>query len=547
MGSGKSNLLNPKSIIILLFNVTSLLWMCVAQAATKLEILTDITGPVIHRDIFGQFSEHIGEGIYGGIWVGEDSDIPNVNGIRSDVVEALRELSVPVLRWPGGCFADQYHWREGVGPADSRVSRINGWGNVVETNQFGSDEFMELVKQIGSEAYITVNVGSGSVQEAADWLEYLTADLPTTLVKERQANGHAEPYRVKYLGLGNETWGCGGAMSAQEYFARLKPYSVLALNHHPEQRFSGIDLLFNHSAHNSDAMIRVAAGPNDYDVAFTEALMKAWATAPGYLPVFDAMSLHHYTMSRGPMSDSSIAFNEAEYLKFMRMAYQMDDIIQRHTAVMDKYDPDRKVALVVDEWGNWLKPELSDNPMFLKQHNTLRDALTAAVTLNIFMRNADRVKMANIAQMVNVIQSMILTRDKQMVLTPTYYLYKMYKPFQGATLIPLAPQSESFSKEGVTLPLVDTALAKDTDGNLWLSVVNVHPTEPAIVVLPDALNVIEVQGDVLTADQVTAANTFSQPNQVGLTPVRFTVSDNTALAVSLPEKSVAVLRLVTAN
>ncbi|MFS1701206.1 alpha-N-arabinofuranosidase [Alteromonas sp. AMM-1] len=545
MGLGKSSLPNQKSIAILLFNLACLCWACVVQANTQLDILSDTTGPVINRDIFGQFSEHIGEGIYGGIWVGRDSSIANVNGIRSDVVNALRELNVPVLRWPGGCFADQYHWRDGIGAASERVSRINGWGNVIETNQFGSDEFMELAKQIGSEAYISVNVGSGSVAEAADWLEYLTADIPTTLVNAREKNGHPEPYRVKYLGLGNEAWGCGGAMSAEEYFARLKPYSVLALNHHPQQRFSGIDLLFNHSAQNPDAMIRVAAGPNDNDVAFTESLMRAWAAAPGYLPVFDAMSLHHYTMSRGPMSDSSIDFSVSEYLKFMHMAYQMDDILQRHIDIMDKYDPKKQVALVVDEWGNWLKPELSENPMFLKQQNSLRDALTAAITLNTFMRKADRVKMANIAQMVNVIQSMILTRGKEMVLTPTYYLYKMYKPFQGATLIPLAPQTESFSMEGVTLPRIDTVLARDTEDNLWLSVVNLHPHASTAITLPETLLVTQAKGYVLTADNVNAINTFNDSNQVVMAPVQFSAANEEALLLTLPAKSVSVFKLVT--
>lgn len=529
----------------------SLIFMCLMQCQPVLSaatldatLLLDEAGPTINRDIFGQFAEHIGEGIYGGIWVGKDSKIPNVNGIRSDVVAALRDINVPVVRWPGGCFADQYHWREGIGPKASRQSRINQWGNVLEPNSFGIDEFMEFIKQIGSEAYITANVGSGSVQEAADWLEYMTSDLPTTLTKQRVANGHDKPYTVKYIGFGNEAWGCGGAMTADEYFARMKPFSVLALNHNPEQRFSGIDMLFNHGATNPNAMLRIAAGANDSDTAFTEAMMKNWAEAPGYLPVFDALSLHHYTMTRGPMSDSSQDFAEAEYAKLVQLALGMDDILNLHSKIMDKYDPKKLVSLVVDEWGNWLKPDLAKNKMFLKQQNSLRDAITASLSLNIFARHADRVRMTNIAQMVNVIQAMILTDDEKMLLTPTYHIYRLYEPFQDAQVIPVNLDSGQYSFGDISVPQVDVLAARAKDGKVWLALTNVDPNN-SVKIKPTlkGIKLKSAKGEVLTALRVDSVNTFELPDTVVPKSVNFEATKG-SLIIDLPPNSVTVVEIV---
>ncbi|NHO66796.1 alpha-N-arabinofuranosidase [Aestuariicella hydrocarbonica] len=514
-----------------------------AEQNSSIRLNPSQPGHTINRDIFGQFAEHIGEGIYGGIWVGEDSKIPNVKGIRADVVKALRAIKVPVVRWPGGCYADQYHWREGVGPQSSRVDRINPWGNVIEPNHFGTDEFMEFVQQIGSEAYINLNLGSGTVQEAADWLEYMTTDLPTTLAKQRAANGHTAPYRVKYIGFGNEAWGCGGAMTADEYFARLKAYSVFALNHNPQQRFAGIDLLFDRDAHNPHAMQRIAAGPNDTDTAFTEALMKKWAAAPGYLPLFDAMSLHHYTMTRGPMSDASQDFDESDYATFAQLALNMDRVITLHTEIMDTYDPQKKVALVVDEWGNWLKPDIAENPKFLKQQNSLRDAITASLTLNVFARHADRVRMSNIAQMVNVIQSMILTDGEKMLLTPTYHIYHMYVPFQDATLIPISIDSGRYRMDDINLPQIDAIAARDANGKLWLALTNIDPVDSADITLQlEGMVVKSAKGEVLTAPRVDTVNRFDEPAAVVPKPVKFTAK-NSRLLLSLPPKSVTVVEL----
>ena len=536
-------ILQKKLITSVLFSYIIVSALAQASESISLNIHAQQSGPIINRDIFGQFSEHIGEGIYGGIWVSEDSNIPNVNGIRSDVVKALREIKVPVVRWPGGCFVDQYHWREGVGKQRARTERINPWGNVIEPNHFGTDEFMDFIQQIGSEAYIAVNLGSGTVQEAADWLEYMTAEPLSTLAKQREKNGHKQPYKVKYIGFGNEAWGCGGAMTADEYFARMKPFSVFALNQNPQQRFAGIDLLFDRNAHNPNAMQRIAAGPNDNDTAFTEALMKNWAEAPGYLPLFDAMSLHHYTMTRGPMSDSSQDFGEVEYAKFIQLALEMDSIISMHANVMDQYDPEKQVALVVDEWGNWLKPELAENPMFLKQQNSLRDALTASLTLNIFARHADRVRMANIAQMVNVIQSMILTDNEKIVLTPTYYIYKLYVPFQDARLIPLTVKSASYSIGDISLPQIDAIAARAKDGKIWLALTNIDPNS-SVEVAPrvDGIKSRSARGQVLTAASVNTVNSFNKPNTIVPKPVQF-LSEKSELVLQLPPKSVTVVVL----
>jgi alpha-N-arabinofuranosidase len=534
-----------KTIFSLLVSL-SLIQSQLALAATHIDVTLHASdqGPTINRDIFGQFAEHIGEGIYGGIWVGKDSNIPNVNGIRSDVVAALRDINVPVVRWPGGCFADQYHWREGVGPQASRQSRINQWGNVLEPNSFGTDEFMEFIKQIGSEAYITANVGSGSVQEAANWLEYMTSDLPTTLTKQRIANGHDKPYAVKYIGFGNEAWGCGGAMTADEYFARMKPFSVLALNHNPEQRFSGIDMLFNHAATNPNAMQRIAAGANDTDTAFTEAMMKNWAEAPGYLPIFDSLSLHHYTMTRGPMSDPSTDFGEAEYVKLLQLALGMDDILKMHSKIMDKYDPKKLVSLVVDEWGNWLKPDLAKNKMFLKQQNSLRDAITASLTLNIFSRHADRVRMTNVAQMVNVIQAMILTDGEKMLLTPTYHIYRLYKPFQDAQLIPVEVNSGQYSFADITIAQVDVLAARAKDGKVWLALTNVDPHN-SVKIKPrlKGVKLKGAKGEVLTALRVDSVNTFELPDAVVPKSVNFETTKG-SLIIDIPPRSVTVVEIV---
>lgn len=508
------------------------------ENAGSLIIHADQPGPVISRDLFGQFAEHLGEGIYGGVWVGKESRIPNVRGIRTDVVQALRAIKVPNVRWPGGCFADGYHWRNGIGPAELRVKTINGnWGNVLEPNNFGTDEFMDFVDQIGSEAYITVNVGTGTPQEAADWLEYMTTDQPTTLGKERMANGHKAPYRVKYLGIGNESWGCGGAMSAEAYVERMKLYSLFVHNLNPIQE-SPIRWV-----RGPNAMQRIAVGPEDDKTEYTDAVMKASLGGSPWRWGIEGLSLHKYVMGSTPLNSPATGFGEKEYAIFVKQTLDMDTQIVTNAAIMDKYDPKKKIALVVDEWGVWLRPLPNTNPQFLKQQNSLRDAIMASLNLNIFARHADRVRMANIAQMVNVLQSMILTDDAKIVLTPTYYIYKMYVPFQDAQFIPINIESGDYRFNGLTVNRVDAIAARASDGKIWVALTNLDPNNDSdITTSVPGVSVRTAIGEVLTAPRVDAINTFDNPNAVSPKPFTAQATDG-KLVIHLPAKSVTIIRL----
>ncbi|MCB2076159.1 MAG: alpha-N-arabinofuranosidase [Novosphingobium sp.] len=496
-------------------------------------------GPVIDRNIFGQFAEQLGEGIYGGVWVGPDSPIPNVRGIRSDVVAALRELKVPNVRWPGGCFADSYNWRDGIGPADKRPVTYNiNWGEPLEPNTFGTHEFMDFVEQIGSEAYLSVNVGSGTPREAAQWLEYMTSPLPTTLTLERKANGRDRPYRVKFLGVGNEVWACGGQMSAETYLGHLRTYSHYVRNLNPAQ--SGT----NRFMPGPEPMQRIAVGPGDDDRDFTEVIMKAWKAEPAVRGAMEGLSLHHYTMGeRGAMRDPATGFGEGEYGTFIKNAFAIDRLISEHSATMDRYDPNRKVALVIDEWGAWLQPMDGTPALNLKQQNSMRDALVAAIHLNVFARHADRVRMANIAQMVNVLQAMVLTDGAKMVRTPTYHVFRMYVPFQDARLLPVSMDPGEIRLGEAVLPRRDAIAARAADGSLWLSVVNIDPQAPTSITLEiSGVKARRASGEVLSAARFDAINTFDQPDTVAPRAADVGAVDG-KVRLSLPPASVAVVKV----
>jgi alpha-L-arabinofuranosidase len=503
-----------------------------AAAPTALEVQANRSGPAISRDIFGQFAEHLGSGIYGGIWVGPDSPIPNVRGIRSDVVQALRAIQVPNVRWPGGCFGDNYHWRNGIGPRAQRPATLNpDWGGVIEPNSFGTEEYFDFLGQIGADAFISENVGSGTVQEAADWFEYMTSDKPTTLARQRAANGHPAPYKVKYLGLGNESWGCGGAMSADHYVEEMKRFARYTRNYNPAQQTP------------AGAMKRIAVGWDSGTSDYTDAVMKAWKDKVWSWDV-DGVSLHGYTIpnsweKKGP----SAGFGEDEYAKGIKATLKMKDWIARQSAIMDKYDPDKKVGLYVDEWGIWTDPDPGTNPGFLKQQNTLRDAILAALNLNLFMRNADRVRGANIAQMINVLQAMVLTDGPKMVLTPTYHVYRMYVPFHDATLVPVSFEPGTYAYRDIRLPQVDAVAARDSSGRLWLAMVNVDANRPASVAASFAgIAARSATGDLLTATTVDAHNSFDRPGAVAPRPFAGRVSGG-AIRFDLPPKSVAVVQV----
>ena len=511
--------------------ICAALLLAPAMAADKIELAVDATKPgaKIDRNIFGQFAEHLGHGIYEGIWVGPDSTIPNTRGIRNDVVAALKALKVPNVRWPGGCFADEYHWRNGVG--SPRTVTLNpNWGGVIEPNTFGTHEFLDFVDQIGAEAYVSVNVGSGTPHEAADWLEYLTTAQPTTLAKERAANGHPAPYKIALLGLGNESWDCGGNMTPDYYLSQMKIYSRFVRNFNPAQQ-------------DKQQMLKIGVGPGGDGprwTDWTETVMKAYQQHTWSWDI-NGLSMHNYTVGHWPPSYKSVGFGETEYAQILKFTLEMDGLIAKHAAIMDKYDPDKKVALIVDEWGGWYAPLPGSNPGFLVQQNSMRDAILAALNLNIFARHADRVRGANIAQMINVLQAMILTDKEKMVLTPTYYVFKMYLPFQDATFVPVAFDAGWYTHGDVALARVDAIAAKDTNGKLWLELTNLDPNQPVDVEISvSGLNAKSAAGETLTAPKVDSVNTFDAPSTVVPKPVTASVQGG-KLAIRLEPKSVSVL------
>ncbi len=506
-----------RTLIALLVSAVSLL---AQQSFTAdLAIHADQPGPQVNRQLFGQFAEHLGHGIYGGIWVGEDSAIPNTRGYRNDVLQALRNLKVPVIRWPGGCFADEYNWREGIGPRSKRPVRINThWGKVTEPNTFGTHEFLNFVELLGAEAYVSGNVGSGSPRELAEWVEYITSPAGS-LAAERAANGRADPWKLPYIGLGNELWGCGGNMRAEYAADVTRRYSTFI------KVPAGVQIL------------KSASGPSEDDYNWMEVMMRDAGRH------FDAIGLHYYTITgTWAKKGSATVFDEAEYAKTLQATLRIDGIITHHAAIMDKYDPAKRVWLAVDEWGTWYDVEPGTNPGFLYQQNTLRDALVAALNFNIFVKHADRLKMANIAQMVNVLQAMILTKDDKMVLTPTYHAFEMYKSYQDSTALGIDLTSPWYNKDGSTMPAVSASAVRGKDGRLHIGLVNVDPNR-AITVTAKLTGATpsSVTGRILTAPAINSHNTFEQPTVVK--PAAFTGAaiESGALKVVLPPKSVVML------
>lgn len=505
-----------------------------SQEKVQLSIDIATPGAKIDRNIFGQFAEHLGYGVYDGIWVGPDSKIPNTRGIRNDVVTALKALRVPNVRWPGGCFADEYHWRNGIG---TRAVTLNpNWGGVIEPNTFGTHEFMDFIDQIGSQAFLSINVGSGTPQEAAEWLEYLTTPLPTTLQKERAANGHSAPYNIPMLGIGNESWDCGGNMTPEYYLRQLTIYSRFVRNFNPAQQ-------------GNQQMMKIAVGPGGGEARWTEwtdTIMKAWEKRQWSWDM-QGLSLHNYTVINWANKFASVGFGEKEYAQILKETLKMEDLITTHSAIMDKYDPQKQIALVVDEWGSWYAPSPGSNPGFLIQQNSIRDAVLAALNLNIFARHADRVRGANIAQMINVLQAMIMTDKEKMVLTPTYHVFKMYVPFQDATFIPVKFNAGTYTNGDITLPHVDAIAAKDPSGKLWLELTNVDPNNTVeIEVNISAINANTASGETLTAPRVDSVNTFDAPNTVAPKSINAKIQ-NGKLTIKLDPKSVTVVSLGNAK
>ena len=476
--------------------------------------------PVIPAEIYGQFAEHLGRCIYDGIWVGPDSDIPNINGYRKDLVEALKELKVPVLRWPGGCFADEYHWMDGIGPKENRPMMINNnWGGTVEDNSFGTHEFFNLCELLECEPYLSGNVGSGSVEELAKWVEYITAE-GGTLAELRAKNGRKEPWKLKYLGVGNESWGCGGNMRPEYYSDLYRRYATYCRNY------------------DGNVLYKVASGASDYDYNWTKVLMDRIGNQ------MHGVSLHYYTVkgwegSKGSATD----FDTDWWYNMVSKAVEVEEVIENHKAIMNAYDPEGKVDLLLDEWGTWFDVEPGTNPGHLYQQNTMRDAMVAAMSLNIFHRHTDRLKMANIAQIVNVLQAMILTKGNEMVLTPTYHVFRMYNVHQNAQYVPTeCNAADMVAPSGRIMPEVSVTASKDADGKLHVSIANPVVDKAQTLVLSfDDLNPKNVTGEVLAAPTIQSYNDFGKEPAVAPKPFTAFKKNGKTLTVTVPAASVVAL------
>lgn len=519
--------MKTKTLLLILLGMTQI---ALTQPAGN-HLVVDLTAGrnVISRHIYGHFAEHLGRCIYGGVWVGEDSPIPNIRGIRSDVLSALKEIAVPNIRWPGGCFADEYHWMNGIGPRVERPQTINAtWGGVTEDNSFGTHEFLTLCELLQAEPYLTINVGSGTVKEASDWVEYVNSDAATPMANLRRQNGHPQPWQVKFWGIGNESWGCGGIMTAEYYVSELARYSYFLKN------WGGTQLY------------KVASGGLPEDFHWTETVMKKWQGVDDWLKGFlHGYSLHFYTVTDWSKKGSATEFTEKEWFAILSKTLEMEQLVAKHSAIMDQYDPQKKIGLIVDEWGTWYDVEPGTNSAFLFQQNSLRDALVAAINLNIFNNHCERVKMANIAQMVNVLQAVLLTKEEQLVRTPTFYVFKMYRVHHDATLIPTTLTCEQYRYGDQAIPTINVSASRDHQGLILLTICNLdaQKSRQLSCEFKGTSKWQARRGEIITAARINAFNDFGKPEEVNLQPFDTFSVKGQQLWVNLPARSVVMLEL----
>lgn len=509
-----------RKLILGLFALFAISFSGNAQVTIKLADTSSTQ--TISREIYGQFSEHLGNCIYGGIWVGKNSPIPNINGYRKDVFEALKKLHVPVMRWPGGCFADDYHWMDGIGDPTKRPRKVNNWwGGSVEDNSFGTNEFLNLCEMLECEPYISGNIGSGSVEEMSKWVEYMTSDADSPMANLRRQNGREKPWKVKYFGLGNESWGCGGNMRPEFYANLFRQYGTYCRNY------------------GNNNLYRIASGASSDDYNWTNVMMKEIGNH------MNGVSLHYYTCKGWSGSKgSATTFTNDEYLITLGQSVFIDTLIRKHIAVMDKYDPQNRVGLLVDEWGTWFDVEPNTNPGFLYQQNTMRDAMVAALSLNIFHKYSNRVKMANIAQVVNVLQAMILTKDDKMVLTPTYYVFDMYSVHQGAKYLPLNVETPYVKPSaGVALPQISATASRNSKGDINISLTNIDLTKDQEVSVSLPYNAKVVEARILTAANIADYNNFDSADKVKPATFKKVKVEKGKLTLSLPAKSIVAITL----
>ena len=516
--------MKKKVLTIVLFILSNTLISFAEE--TKIILHTKQNAGTIHKELYGQFAEHLGTCIYGGLWVGNNSSIPNINGYRKDVLHALQDLKVPVLRWPGGCFADEYHWMDGIGSQDKRPKmQNNNWGGTIEDNSFGTHEFLNLCELLGAEPYISGNVGSGTVEELAKWVEYMTSDGDTPMANLRRKNGRQKAWKVKYLGVGNESWGCGGNMRPEYYSDLFRRYSVYCRNY------------------DTNRLYKIASGASDYDYNWTKVLMDNVGNR------MDGLSLHYYTVKGWSGSKGSATkFLNDEYYWTIGKCLEIEDVIKKHCSIMDKRDPQKKIGLLVDEWGTWWDEEPGTIRGHLYQQNTMRDAFVAALTLNIFHRHVDRVKMANIAQVVNVLQSMILTDMKgngHMVLTPTYHVFRMYQPFQDATALPLEISCDSIKvRENQTIPTIFSSAAKTKDNSIVVSLANISLDKSQDVNIASDLSTINnITGEILKCKNISDYNDFEHPQTITPHVFKDVKIKKNIIKIKIPAKSIVVLNI----
>ncbi len=493
-----------------------------AQKSATVSVRTDEGTQIIPKEIYGQFSEHLGTLIYGGLWVGENSPLPNINGYRSDVVEALKKLKVPVLRWPGGCFADTYHWMDGIGPRENRPLMVNThWGGTVEDNSFGTHEFLNFCEMLGIEPYVSVNVGSGSVEEMAKWIEYMTAEGDSPMARLRRQNGRQDAWNIKYIGVGNENWGCGGNMTPEFYSDTYRRYATYV------------------RSFGSSRLYKVACGPSADDYNWTKVLMER---VGGQM---DGLSLHYYSVADWNNKGSATNFDTAGFYSSIATTLKMEEIIKKNIEIMDGYDPRGRIALLVDEWGAWWNEEPGTVSGHLYQQNTMRDAFMASLNLDIFHKYTERVKMANIAQIVNVLQAMILTNDKGgMVLTPTYHVFRMYNVHQDAVNLPIDVSCDWKEVDGRRVPLLSATVSRNAAGVVHVSVSNVDADNAQTVTINlPGVKAGSVTGEILTSAALTDHNTFETPNKVAPAPFKGATIRNGVLKIDLPSASIVTLTL----
>ncbi len=505
--------------LVLIFSFLAIPMLNFGQTTT-ISVHAQDASVTINKDIYGHFAEHLGRCIYDGFYVGEgNTKIPNTDGVRNDIIKALKELKVGNLRWPGGCFADTYHWQDGIGPKESRPKMVNvWWGGVTEDNSFGTHDFLNLCEAIGAAPYLAGNVGSGTVKEFSDWVDYVNFEGTSPMADLRKANGRDKPWNVSLWGVGNETWGCGGNMTVEYYANIYKQYATFM---------------------SSKNLFRVASGANGDDYHWTEVLMRD-------IPhrMMEGVALHHYSVinwnKKGPATD----FTEEQYFATMKSALKMEELVTRHSTIMDKYDPSKKIALVVDEWGGWYEVEPGTNPGFLYQQNTMRDAMIAGTTLNTFNNHADRVRVANLAQTVNVLQAVILTKEEKLILTPTYHVMKMYNVHQDAKLIPINVKSKEYTFGNEKLPAISASASIDKSGATHITLVNIDSKKNQEVSLDfSGTKYKSVTGSILASSNLQDHNTFENPDKIKPKEFKGATLKDTKLNVQLPPFSVVVLEI----